>query len=121
MVEFAGQTVGHYTDNVATVYILGSGSRQPKLQALALDVFMSLRKYNITLCPVWITRDSAIIQWADSGSKDFHSDDYSLDPVSFQSLEIRFGKFSLDCFASAPNAVCATFSLSVFLIRKFGG
>ena len=40
LVEFAGQTVGHYTDNVAVVYILGSGSTQPKLQALALDVFM---------------------------------------------------------------------------------
>ena len=76
MVEFAGKTVGHYTDNVATVYIMGSGSRQPKLQALDLDIFMSLRKFNITLVPVWITRDSAIIQWADSGSKDFHSDDY---------------------------------------------
>ena len=49
LVEFAGQTVVHYTANVATVYIIGSGSRQPKLQALALDVFMSLRKYNITL------------------------------------------------------------------------
>ena len=121
MIEFAGQTVGQYTDNVAVVYILGSGSKQSTVQALALEVFMSLRKYNITLCPVWVSQDSAIIQWADSGSKDFHSDDYSLDPVSFQSLETRFGKFSLDCFASAPNAVFATFSLSVFLIRKFGG
>ena len=33
-------SVGHYTDNVASVYILSSGFRQPKLQALALDVFM---------------------------------------------------------------------------------
>ena len=121
LIEFEGQTVGHYNDNVAVVFILDSGSKQPKLQALAMDVFMSLRKYNITLCPVWISRDSAIIQWADSGSKDFHSDDYSLDPVSFQSLETRFGKFSVDCFTSAPNAVCDKFSLSLFFIRKFGG
>ena len=90
LVEFEGQTVGYYIDNVAVVYILGSGSKQPKLQALAMEVFMSLRKYRITLCPVWISRDSEIMQWADSGSKDFHSNDNSLDPVSFQSLETRF-------------------------------
>ena len=57
-VDFEGQTVGHYTDNVAVVYILCSGSKQPKLQSLAMEVFMSLTKYRITLCPVWISRDS---------------------------------------------------------------
>ena len=41
--EFSGQTVGHYTDNKGCVYILGGWSRQPKLQALALAIFLSLR------------------------------------------------------------------------------
>ena len=31
LIEFAGQTVGHYTDNKAVVFILSGGSRQPKL------------------------------------------------------------------------------------------
>ena len=109
LVEFEGHAVGHYTDNKALMYILGGGSKQPKLQALAMEVFMSLRKFRITLCPVRISRDSEIIQWADSGSKDFHSNDYSLEPVSFQSLETKFGKFSVDCFMSAHNAVCDKF------------
>ena len=104
------QTVGHYTDNKAVVFILGSGSRQPKLQFMAMDVFLSLRKFRIILHPVWISRDSEIIQWAGSGSKDFRSDDFSIDPVCFQSLESKFGKFNVDCFATAPNArPCRTF------------
>ena len=52
-----------------------------------MSIFLALRKHNIVLAPVWITRESEIIRWADSGSRDFRSDDYSLDLVSFQSIE----------------------------------
>ena len=60
MVEFAGQTVGHYTDNKDVVCMLGGGSRQPKLQKLAMSFFLVLRKYKIVLHPVWISRESEI-------------------------------------------------------------
>ena len=40
LVEFEGKTVGHNTYNKAVVFILGSGSKQPK--------FLSLRKFRIT-------------------------------------------------------------------------
>ena len=83
LTEFAGQTVGHYTDNKAVCFIMGGGSRQPKLQKLAMSIFLALRKHNIVLNPIWISRESEVIQWVDSGSRDFRSDDYSLDPVSF--------------------------------------
>ena len=82
--EFVGKTVGHYGDNKAVCYILAGGSRNPRLQKLALDIFQSLRKYHILLVPTWISRENDIISWADSGSRDFRSDDYSLDPVRSQ-------------------------------------
>ena len=56
--EFSGQTVGHYTDNKACVFILGGGSRQPKLQSLALAIFLSLRQYGITLVPIWVSTEN---------------------------------------------------------------
>ena len=59
--EFAGKTIGHYGDNKAICYILAGGSRQPKLQKLVLDIFMSLRKFNILLVPTWVSRESDII------------------------------------------------------------
>lgn len=107
--EFRGKTVGHYTDSKSTVAILGGGSRNTKLQKLVVEIVLSLVAYNIRLCPVWITRDSEIIQWADSGSRDFRSDDYSLDNDSFVMLESVFGKFTIDCMANAANSVTGKF------------
>ena len=107
--EFRGKTVGHYTDSKSTVAILGGGSRNQKLQSLAIDIFLSLVAYNIKLVPVWVTRDSEIIQWADSGSRDFRSDDYSLDSESFKKLESIFGRFTVDSMANAANCVCRKF------------
>ena len=52
LAEFAGQTVGHYTDNNAVCNIMIGGPRQPKLQKLAMSIFLSLRKHNIVLTPV---------------------------------------------------------------------
>ena len=109
LAEFAGQTVGHYTDNKAVCYIIVGGYRQPKLQSLVMSIFLALIKHSIVLTLVWITRESEIIMWADSGSSNFRSDKYSLDPVSFQSIEHKFGKFTVDCMASAPNTVCRRF------------
>jgi hypothetical protein len=90
--EFAGQTVGHYTDNRAVVFIFGGGSSNPKLQSLSLAIFLSLRKYKIILQPVWISRYSEIIQWADQGSRSFMSDNYSLDIQTFNLVVAEFGK-----------------------------
>ena len=82
---------------------------QPKLQALALAIFLSLRQYGITLVPIWVSRENEIISWADSGSRDFRSDDYSLDPVTFASLESTYGKFTVDAMANSANSVCDKF------------
>ena len=109
LIEYANKTVGHYTDNKAVSFILAGGSRQPKLQKLALEVFLALRKFNIVLVPIWVSRDNEIISWADRGSRDFRSDDYSLDPVTMSTLESKFGKFSVDCMASSTNAICGKF------------
>jgi hypothetical protein len=107
--SYQNQSVTHYTDNKAVVCILGGGSRNVKLQALALEIFLKLRLFDIVLYPIWISRDSEIISWADSGSRDFHSDDYSLDSATFDLLCKTFKSFTCDAMASAPNAVCSKF------------
>ena len=79
------------------------------MQKLAIEIFVSLLAFNIKLVPVWVTRESEIIQWADSGSRDFRSDDYSLDPVSFDLLKATFGVFTVDSMANSANSVCEKF------------
>ena len=80
--------------------ILGGGSRNTKLQKLAMEIFLSLSDFNIKLLPVWVSRDSEIIQWADSGSRD---------PVSFELLKATFGVFTVDSMANSANSVCEKF------------
>ena len=106
LVEFANNTVGHYTDNKAVTFILSGGSRNPRLQKLALEVFLALRKFHILLVPIWVSRENEIISWADWGSRDFRSDDYSLDPVTMNSLTGKFGTFTVDCMDNSANAIC---------------
>ena len=79
------------------------------MQALALSVFLTLRRFRITLIPVWVSRDSDIITRADLGSRDFRSDDYSLDQVTFNDLKSRFGPFQVDCMANSANSVAPKF------------
>ena len=107
--EFSNNTVGHYTDNKAVTFILSGGSRNPGLQKLSLEIFLSLRKFRILLVPIWVSRENEIISWADWGSRDFRSDDYSLDPVTLTALFEKFGKFTVDCMANSANAVCSKF------------
>jgi hypothetical protein len=109
LIEFENRTVAHYTDNKSVTYILSGGSRNPRLQKLALEVFLSLRKFHILLVPVWVSREDEIISWADWGSRDFRSDDYSLDPVTLNSLKGKFETFTVDCMASSSNAICSKF------------
>ena len=112
--EFRGKTVGHMTDSKAAVYILSGGSRNPRLQALSLSVFLTLRKYGITLIPIWKSRDSDIITRADLGSRDFRSDDYSLDPVTFDYLKSKFGPFDVD-----PRTTPFSFLMVCMLLIRF--
>ena len=58
LVEYSGKTVGHYTDNKAVTFILSGGSRNSRLQKLALEIFLALRKYRILLVPTWVSRDN---------------------------------------------------------------
>ena len=90
-------------------FILSGGSRNPRLQKLSLEIFLALRKYRILLVPTWISRENDIISWADWGSRDFRSDDYSLDPVTMNTLSAKFGKFTVDCMANSANTVCSKF------------
>ena len=90
------------------------------MQQLSLSVFLTLRKYRITLIPVWMSRDSDIITRADLRSRDFRSYDYSLDPVTFNDLKSRFGPFNVDCMANSANSVATKFFSRYFSIGTSG-
>ena len=107
--RFRNMSVHHYTDSKAMMYIIGGGSKQPRLQRLLRDAILNLRKFNITIHPLWISRDSEIIKFADGGSRDHTSDDVRIDYFTFKEAEDRFGNFDVDGFASSINKRCPVF------------
>ena len=77
--RYAGGRVAHYTDSKAMASIVMKGSRNRKLHPMVVESALALRHHGIRMESVWRSRDDGLIQWADRGSRDFHSDDISLD------------------------------------------
>jgi hypothetical protein len=112
--SFSSQLVYWQTDNQACVRFLQTGSRQPHIQTLVLDIKKKERDLNIAIIPVWTPRDHSRIAAADAGSRFATSTDEWF--IDRQSLAVVFQHFSffpgsncIDCFASAANSVCDAF------------
>ena len=54
------------------------------------------------------------------GSRDFRSDDYSLDPVTFNDIKSHFGPFHIDYMANTANTVCVKFFSRYFSVGTSG-
>ena len=61
------------------------------------------------LTPVWVPRDTPFLQEADALSKGIDANEWQFPMESIRELEDRFGRFSIDLFASPDNAKCARF------------
>ena len=107
--HFAGKRVCHYTDSQAMASIVSKGSRNPKLQPMVMEAVLALRRHGITMVAAWRSRDEGVIVYADSGSRDFHADDISLDEDTMKEIHRQFGSFDYDTFASASNKKGAQF------------
>ena len=77
--RFVGTGIMHYTDNEAMVHVLARGSRNARLYPLVVKTILDLRKYTIRMKAVWMSRNNKVINFVDSGSRDFHADDICLE------------------------------------------
>ena len=93
-----GNTVKHRTDNQNVVRALSTGSKTDSVHAIVIDIFKLCIENNIQLFPEWIPR--ALNQVADWISKDIDQDDYKLHPDLFATLDILWGRHTIDRFSS---------------------
>ena len=96
----------HYTDNMNCETILTVGSRNFSLHFYVLKIFLAWRELNLKVSVQYVSRNSEIIQFADTETKNFDLHDYSLDEASFEYVSRNFGPFHLDCFATKENKKC---------------
>ena len=76
-----------FIDNMGASCILMVGSSKPHLQQIAVDIFSSCLSFDVSLDSQWLPREENAR--ADLLSWFIDRDDWSLNPVVFQSLDVR--------------------------------
>jgi hypothetical protein len=87
--------------NVASIFQRGSGDIV--LKRVALQVLELALELNLDLNAIWVSCSDPRLQKADALSKHVNSDDWSVHPDAFDTLQQWFGVFSIDLFASPDN------------------
>jgi hypothetical protein len=89
------------SENVARIFRRGSGDLS--LMRLALQVLELALKLNLDFHPIWVSWSDPRLQKTDALSKQINTNDWSVHPDAFCTLQSWFGKFTVDLFASAEN------------------
>ena len=95
------QVVLWHSDNMNTAKIMIDGSSKDHLQAIALDIFKWCLIHDIQIISKWIPREEN--ELADSISKYYDTDNWSIDEETFRFIQKRFGRFTVDRFADGQN------------------
>lgn len=106
--KLRNERVRWFTDSQNVARILTVGSRKPNLQSEVLSIFAIALANHVRIEPEWIPRNSN--QKADYISKIVDYDDWSVDPGIFKQLDIRWGRHTVDRFASYYNTQLPRFN-----------
>jgi hypothetical protein len=106
------------SENVARIFCRESGDLS--LMRLALQVLEVALRLNLDLNPIWVSRTDLRLQKADAMTKHVNTDDWSIHPEAFGMLQLWFGKFTVDLFASADNFKVAKFYSYAFSADSTG-
>ena len=99
--ELENTKVKVFTDNDNAARIVLVGSRKPHLQALTIDIFQLCLAKRIV---------RSVNERVDLLSRFVDKDDWSLNPVVFQDIDVKWGPHTVDRFASYYNAQLPRFN-----------
>jgi hypothetical protein len=107
-VFIAGTAVRLHVDSQSAWLILQSGSGVETLHSLALQVFWFCVRHGIRLVTVWIPRE--LNAQADYLAGIYDVDDWKLADFWFRLLSQRWGRHTIDRFATHLNNLCKRFN-----------
>ena len=97
---------------------LKRGSKKQHIQKDVFQLFLRLGHMNVFIEPILVPRDHIAIAMADFAGKYKNTDGWSIDDVSFQTLQLISGsRFTCDVFAHSSNSRCEKFYT---LVPSFG-
>ena len=88
--------------------IIQIGSRKPYLQLITFEIFKHCLKYDIELTTQWIPKTKYIC------SKFVDYNDWGIDFETFNFIQEKFGKFTIDRFSSNTNRKLDHFNSKYF-------
>ena len=113
--KFENKAIFWYTDNYACSLILSKGSNKPTLHDLALDIHKISSAHNIDLNVCWIPMEES--KEADRLSKHVDYDDWFTTKDLVKMLTNKWGKISIDRFASHTNTKTQRFNCKYNMLR----
>jgi len=102
------QRVKVFVGDMGASRILMVGSSKPHLQQIAVDIFSVSLSFDISLDSQWLPREENAR--ADLLSRFIDRDNWSFNPVVYQSLDARTGPHSVDRFSSYFNSQVVRFN-----------
>jgi hypothetical protein len=102
-------TLWWLTDNQNVEKMLAKGSGKIRIMKLVLDILERGRRLLFDLQPVWISRDNPFLLKADAISKGVDTDNWEVSRADYDHLNLLFGPFSINLFATSDNAKAARF------------
>jgi hypothetical protein len=102
-------TLWWLTDNQNVEKMLAKGSGKVRIMKLVLDILKRGRRLLLDLQPVWVSRDNPFLLKADAISKGVDTDNWEVSRADYDHLNLLFGPFSIDLFATPDNAKASRF------------
>jgi hypothetical protein len=89
--------------------MLAKGSGKIRIMKLVLDIFKRGRRLLLDLQPVWVSRDNPFLLKAVAISKGVDTDNWEVSRTDCDHLNLLYGPFSIDLFATRDNAKATRF------------
>jgi hypothetical protein len=102
-------TLWWLTDNQNGEKMLAKGSGKIRIMKLVLDILTRGRTLLLDLQPVWVSRDNPFLLKADAICNGVDTDNWEVSRADYDHLNLLFGPFSIDLFATRNNAKATRF------------
>ncbi len=99
------------TDSLNCYYFLNHGSRRPDIQSILYSLKLKEHKLQLTIIPVWTSREHYRVYLADLGSKlNQSSDEWGANRYCLMEIFSTMNFMpDVDCFATSESTICPKF------------
>ena len=120
-IQFKGHRIKWFTDSQNTERAILLGSMTENIHVVAENILELCNKYDIHLEVQWLNREHNIMKAIDFYSREIDLDDWYVSQEDFDNVNLLFGNFTIDIFASILSCRLPRYNSRFFLMDKAKG